>query len=369
MKKLLIPKKKIPVGVLGATGMVGQNYVRLLSEHPWFKVMHLAASPQSAGKKYTEALNGRWQFSQDIPERIKKMVVSDVADVSLAKRRCRLVFSAVELGSKEALQELEKKYASAGLAVVSNASAHRGTANVPVLIPEINPEHLSILPEQQKFYGWNKGFIVAKPNCSLQSYLLPLYALIRAGFDIKKVMVTTLQAVSGAGYPGVPSLDMIDNVVPFIGGEEAKTESEPLKILGVVKNGKIVNAFAPVISAQCMRVPVRDGHLACVSVLFGTKKPALNQILKIWNSFRGQPQRLKLPSAPPLPIVYRTEENRPQPVKDRDVGKGMSTVVGRLRPCPVFDIKFVGLSHNTLRGAAGGGVLNAELLVAKGLVK
>lgn len=367
MAKAFVTNKKIPVGVLGATGMVGQNYVRLLQNHPWFEVTFVAASPQSAGKRYREAVAGRWYFAEEIPIGVGSLMVSDVADV--AKAQCRLVFSAVELGSPEAVRELESAYAARGLAVVSNAAAHRSTVDVPVLIPEINPEHLSIIPIQQQHYGWKTGFIVVKPNCSLQSYLLPLVALERSGFPIEKVIITTLQALSGAGYPGVSGLDVIDNIVPYIAGEEAKTEQEPLKILGEVLGGAIVERTFPQISAQCNRVPVSDGHVACVSVLFGKSKPTREAILASWQNFRGEPQDLQLPSAPAQPIVYRAEDNRPQPRKDRDTERGMAVVVGRIRPCPVFDFKFVGLSHNTVRGAAGGGILNAELLVAKEFIK
>lgn len=367
MSKFIRSKQRIPVGVIGATGMVGQKYVQLLSNHPWFQVVHVAASAQSAGKKYADAVEGRSQFS-DVPPDVARLIVVDAQNVDAAAKQCRLVFSAVELGDKELVRALENKYAGAGLVVVSNTSAHRDTADVPVLIPEINSEHLVIIPAQQRHYGWTKGFIVTKPNCSLQSYLLPIVALERAGFPVEKVMVTTLQALSGAGYPGVSALDTIDNVVPYIPGEEEKTEREPLKILGKIVGGSIISSVSPIISAQCNRVPVLDGHLACVSVLFGARKPTRDQILDVWKNFSALPQELALPSAPNQPIIYRIEDNRPQPRKDRNAEKGMATIVGRLRPCPVFDFKFVGLSHNTVRGAAGGGILNAELLIAKGLV-
>ena len=238
-----------------------------------------------------------------------------------------------------------------------------------MLIPEINPEHTDVIAAQKKHHGWNKGFIAVKPNCSLQSYMTPVFALQKAGFPVKRMIVSTMQAVSGAGYPGVPSFDMIDNIVPFIGGEEEKTEKECLKILGRVKDGKIENASGPLVAAHCNRVPVIDGHTACVSLEFdlpGEKKPSLEHIEKIWTSFRALPQELKLPSAPIQPIHIRHEANRPQPVRDRDTDKGMAVTVGRLRKCPVFDIRFVALSHNTKRGAALGGILNAELLDAQG---
>ncbi len=347
--------------------MVGQQYIHLLENHPYFRVAHLAASPQSAGKKYKDALKNGWHVSGDIPADVATMTVYDIADVETAAKNCALVFSAFEMSDKDAIRAAENAYAAAGLAVFSNASAHRTTSNVPMLIPEINAKHLDIVPAQQKANGWDKGFIVVKPNCSLQSYLTPIYALMQAGYEVEKIILTTMQAVSGAGYPGVASLDMIDNVVPYIGGEEEKTESEPLKILGRVESNEILSHEGIAISAHCNRVPVSDGHTACVSVLFGDKKPSIEEIKKIWQKFKGEPQRLDLPMAPIQPIIYREEQNRPQPKKDRDADKGMAVTVGRLRPCPVFDYKFVALSHNTVRGAAGGGILNAELAYKKGL--
>ena len=261
---------------------------------------------------------------------------------------------------------MENAYAAAGIPVVSSSSAHRWTEDVPMLIPEINPPHLDVIPEQQKKRGWKRGFIVVKPNCSLQSYLAPIYALEQAGYPINQLLVTTMQAVSGAGYPGVASLDMVDNIVPFIGGEEEKSEKEPGKILGKIENGKIIPHTRLKISAHCNRVPVVDGHTACVSMKFAGKKPTREEIIRIWREFTSVPQELKLPSAPEHPLVYREEENRPQPRKDRDAEKGMAITLGRLRECNVLDYRFVGLSHNTIRGAAGGGILNAELLKAKG---
>ncbi|PIR83640.1 aspartate-semialdehyde dehydrogenase [Candidatus Kaiserbacteria bacterium CG10_big_fil_rev_8_21_14_0_10_51_14] len=359
---------KIPVGILGATGMVGQQYIRLLADHPWFRVVYVAASPQSAGKKYKDALKSGWLVAGELSEDVANLIVHDVADVAKAAGECQLVFSAFEMPDKEAIKAAEDSYAAAGIPVFSNASAHRHTSDVPMLIAEINPDHLNIIPEQQKARGWKKGFIVVKPNCSLQSYLTPLYALMQAGYEIDKVAVTTMQAVSGAGYPGVASLDVIDNVIPFIGGEEEKTEEEPLKILGDIQAGKFVPFAGMTISAQCNRVPVSDGHLACVNISFKGKKPSIEEIKEIWAKFRGEPQKLDLPFAPKQPIIYRDEPNRPQPKKDRDADKGMAVSVGRLRPCPVFDYKFVALSHNTVRGAAGGGILNAELALKKGFL-
>jgi aspartate-semialdehyde dehydrogenase len=361
--------KKIPVGILGATGMVGQQYIRLLADHPWFRVAHVAASPQSAGKKYKDALKSGWIVDGEMPKGVANLTLYDVADVQSAAANCTFVFSAFEMADKEMIRATEDAYAATGIPVFSNASAHRQTVDVPMLIAEINPAHLRIIPQQQKTRGWKKGFIVVKPNCSLQSYLTPLYALMQAGYEIGAVAVTTMQAVSGAGYPGVSSLDIIDNVVPFIGGEEEKTEEEPLKILGNIKGSAFAAYKGMKISAHCNRVPVSDGHLACVNVAFKKKKPSIEQIVAIWAKFKGEPQKLSLPFAPQQPIIYRHEPNRPQPKKDRDADKGMAVSVGRLRPCPVFDYKFVALSHNTVRGAAGGGILNAELALKKGYLR
>jgi len=361
--------KKFKVGILGATGMVGQKYISLLENHPWFKVVYLAASSNSAGLTYAESVKNRWHMNTPIPESVKNIVVEEVENVENAVKKCDFVFSAFEISDKNLIKEIEGKYAKLGMPVVSNASANRQTEDVPMLVPEINSEHLKMIRIQQKNHGWDKGFIVVKPNCSIQSYLTPIYALIKAGYPIKKIMITTLQAVSGAGYPGVPSLDMIDNVVPFIGGEEEKTEEEPLKILGVIKNNKFEKNKEIKISATCTRVPVTDGHLASVNILFKEKKPTKEEIIKIWRDFKSVPQEMKLPFAPACPIIYREEENRPQPKKDRDTDKGMAVTVGRLRECNIFDFKFVALSHNTVRGAAGGGILNAELLVKEGYIK
>jgi aspartate-semialdehyde dehydrogenase len=360
---------KIKVGVLGATGMVGQRYVKLLENHPWFEVSYVAASPRSAGKLYKEAVENRWLIGADIPATTAELMVEDANLPEKAIGKCQFVFSALELPKKDDIKALEAAYAAEGIPVVSNASANRWTEDVPMLVPEINFSHLDVIPAQKKHNGWDKGFIAVKPNCSLQTYMMPIHALIQAGYPIKRMIVTTLQATSGAGYPGVPSFDMIDNIVPFIGGEEEKTEKECLKILGSVKDGKIVNAEGPIVSSTCTRVPVVDGHTACVSLEFDLpddKKPSLEEIERVWTSYTSLPQELKLPSAPEHPIVVRHEENRPQPRRDRETEKGMACVIGRLRPCNVFDVKFVALSHNTKRGAALGGILNAELLKAKG---
>jgi aspartate-semialdehyde dehydrogenase len=276
-----------------------------------------------------------------------------------------LVFSAVDL-DKQAVRELEEAYAANDIPVVSNNSAHRWTEDVPMFIPEINPHHTDIIPFQRQNRGWGKGLIAVKPNCSLQSYLPAVYPLMVAGYPVETIVVTTLQGVSGAGYPGPASIDMIDNIVPFIGGEEKKTEQEPLKILGSIADGKFVNDDSLEISAHCNRVPVIDGHTACVSLKFKADVPSLDEIIKIWRAFEAEPQQLGLPFAPKPCIIYREERDRPQPRRDRDAGNAMAITVGRLRECPVFDIRFVALSHNTVRGAAGGAILSAELLKAKG---
>jgi aspartate-semialdehyde dehydrogenase len=364
--------QKIPVGVLGATGMVGQQYISLLKDHPWFEVRYVAASPRSAGKSYADATSGRWQLPRTYAEAVGSLIVGDANDVGAAKAAaargdCAFVFSALEM-AKDEIRALEEAYAAAGIPVVSNASAHRWTSDVPMLIAEINPHHVEVIPAQRKSRGWDRGFIVVKPNCSIQSYMTPIHALKLAGYEVRRMIVTTLQAVSGAGYPGVPSLDVIDNIVPYIGGEEEKSEQEPLKIFGSVADGVIVNAQAPLVAAHCNRVPVVDGHTACVSLEFGDAKPSVEEVKSIFASFRALPQELSLPSAPERPIIVREEADRPQPRKDRDADKAMAVSVGRIRPCKIFDLRFVGLSHNTVRGAAGGGILNAELLKAKGFI-
>ncbi|PIN85623.1 MAG: aspartate-semialdehyde dehydrogenase [Candidatus Diapherotrites archaeon CG11_big_fil_rev_8_21_14_0_20_37_9] len=355
--------KKFNIGILGATGMVGQNYISLLENHPWFNVTWLSASERSAGKKYCEAVSGRWHMQKEIPSQVKNLRIKKISDIADCKANCDFVFSALDSG---VAKEFEEKYAKAGIPVVSNASTHRHTKDVPMIIPEINSRHLEIIPGQMKSHGWDKGFIVVKPNCSLQSYMTPLFAL-HEKFGVEKAIISTLQAVSGAGHPGVSSFDIIDNVVPYIGGEEEKSEKEPLKILGKIDGNEIKYFDGLEISAHCNRVPVIDGHLACVSVKF-RKKPSKEEILDLWEKFRGIPQELDLPFAPKQPIIYRDEADRPQPRLDRDSDKGMAVTVGRLRECNVFDYRFVGLSHNTVRGAAGGGILNAELLVKQGYI-
>jgi aspartate-semialdehyde dehydrogenase len=361
-------ERKLKVGVLGATGMVGQNYLRLLENHPWFEVVYLAASPNSAGKKYSEAVAGRWHMRTDIPGKMKNIMVEDASMVTKAAGKCSLMFSAVEM-DKQSIINLEAEYAKQGFAVVSNNSAHRSTADVPVMIPEINPEHLDIIPLQQKNRGWKKGFLVVKPNCSIQSYMIPLYALMKAGYKIDQMIVTTLQALSGAGYPGPAAIDLVDNIIPYISGEEEKSEVEPRKVFGKIKAGKIALDESMKISAHCNRVAVTDGHTACCSIHFAGKKPSIDEIINIWKNFSALPQELKLPSAPDPVLIYRDEVNRPQPQKDRDEGNGQAITLGRLRNCNVFDYRFVGLHHNTVRGAAGGSILTAELLKARGFIK
>ncbi|MGE5841780.1 MAG: aspartate-semialdehyde dehydrogenase [Deltaproteobacteria bacterium] len=360
--------KRIRVGVIGATGVVGQNYIRLLNDHPWFEVAYVSASPRSAGKSYREAVAGRWHMVTEIPCNVGDLVVEDAGNVEAALGKCSVIFSAVDM-EKGAVRKVEMDYASKGFVVVSNNSAHRSTEDVPILIPEINYGHCDIIPAQQKHYGWSSGLIVVKPNCSIQSYMIPIHALMQKGYKVARMIVTTLQGLSGAGYPGPSSLDIVDNILPYIGGEEEKSESEPRKVLGKVSGTRIVPDESISISAHCTRVPVVDGHSACISIEFAGAKPSLDELKAIWNSYRSVPQELDLPSAPRNPIIVREEMDRPQPRKDRDAENGMAVVVGRLRPCKVFDCRFVGLSHNTIRGAAGGAILMAELLKAKGYIE
>jgi aspartate-semialdehyde dehydrogenase len=363
--------EKLRVGILGATGAVGQNYALLLENHPWFEVSYLAASPKSAGKPFGEAVGGKWFMDRDIPRGLVDLIVGDASKPEQALRKCDFVFSSYE-GSKEEIQKTEMEYAEFGIPVVSNNSAHRWTEDVPMIIPEINHDHLRIIPVQQKKRGFTRGFVVTKPNCSIQSFLTPVYALRQRGCGPRSIDVVTMQAVSGAGYPGVPSLDMIDNIVPYIGGEENKTENEPLKIFGIIENEKIksIDYNDMSIRARCTRVPVIDGHTACVTMDYNsatTNFPSLEEVKQMWNKFTSFAQGLELPSAPNPPIIYREEENRPQPRKDRMAGDGMAVSVGGLKQYELArKISFVGLSHNTIRGAAGGAILTAELLKAKG---
>ncbi|UCD02490.1 MAG: aspartate-semialdehyde dehydrogenase [Promethearchaeota archaeon] len=361
--------KKYKIGILGATGVVGQNYIKLLQNHPWFQIVDVAASPRSANKTYNEAVKQKWQMSFSIPQDLHELIVRDVQDFESINPEVNFVFSAINLPNKEDIKTIELAYAKSGIPVISNNSAHRWTPDVPMIIGEINHDHLNLIPIQQKRRGFTKGFVVVKPNCSLQSYLTPIYALEKAGYKLSKLIITTLQAVSGAGYPGVSSMDVVDNIVPYISGEEEKTEREPLKILGKVGENGIVNDESIQISATCTRVPVTDGHTASVNMKFTDKIPKKEEIIKIWKDFKSVPQELNLPFAPKQPIIYLENIDRPQPKKDRDKDKGMAVTVGRLREDNVFDYKFVSLSHNTIRGAAGGAILNAELLVAKGFIK
>lgn len=346
---------KIPVGILGATGTVGQRFVQLVADHPWFEVTAVAASDRSAGQRYAEVCH--WLLPTPIPDAVRDFVVCPVEP----ELDCQLVFSA--LPSKVA-KAAEEHFALAGYVVCSNASSHRLDADVPLLIPEVNPDHTALIDVQRHRRGW-KGFIVTSPNCSALPLALALKPLQDA-FGLRRVSVVTMQAVSGAGYPGVPAMDILDNVVPFVGGEEDKVEREPLKLLGTLQDQQVVNAPF-VISAQCNRVPVRDGHTECVSVEF-EGKPDVGEIIAALENFQGASEVAGLPSTPAHPIVVRREADRPQPVLDRDEGKGMSVVVGRVRPCPVFDFKFVVLGHNTLRGAASGSIHNAELLVIQNMI-
>ena len=355
--------KKYNVGVIGATGMVGQRFITLLANHPWFNVTVLAASARSAGKSYEEAVGEKWAFETPIPANIKRMTVLDAeADMDEIAANVDFVFCAVNM-DKAKIKALEEAYAKKEVPVVSNNSAHRFTADVPMVIPEVNPEHVEIIAAQRARLGTKRGFIAVKSNCSLQSYVPLLHPLKE--FGVKEVAVCTYQAISGAGKTFKTMPEILDNVIPYIGGEEEKSEKEPLKIWGEMKNGEIVSASAPAITAQCLRVPVSDGHTAAVFVKF-EKKPTKEQILSAWANFKGAPQTLKLPSAPEQFLQYFEEDNRPQAKLDRMAGNGMSVTVGRLREDSVYDYKFVGLSHNTLRGAAGGAVLLAELLAAKG---
>lgn len=355
--------KNFKVGVIGATGMVGQRFMLLLENHPWFEVTVLAASSRSAGKTYREAVGEKWAFDVAMPEKYASMTVMDAeADIDEIANKVDFVFCAVNM-DKAKIRALEETYAKKEIPVVSNNSAHRFTQDVPMVIPEINADHLEVIPAQRRRLGTKRGFIAVKSNCSLQSYV-PLLHPLKA-YGIKQAAVCTYQAISGAGKTFKTMPEILDNVIPYIGGEEEKSEKEPLKIWGHVENGEIVSASAPVITAQCLRVPVSDGHTAAVFVSF-ENKPAKEEILRAWAEFKGEAQALKLPSAPEQFLQYFEEDNRPQAKLDRMTGNGMSVTVGRLREDVVFDYKFVGLSHNTLRGAAGGAVLLAELLAAKG---
>ena len=357
--------KKYKVGILGATGMVGQRFVTLLANHPWFDIAVLAASARSAGKTYAEAVEGRWKLEEPLPDSVKSMVVRDVAaDKEAIAKDVDFVFSAVDM-KKDEIRAIEEEYAKLEVPVVSNNSAHRWTEDVPMVIPEINAAHYQIIEAQRKRLGTKRGFIAVKPNCSIQSYTPALNAWMQ--FEPTKVVVCTYQAISGAGKNFESWPEMVGNLIPYIGGEEAKSELEPLKVWGKIEGGKIVSAKTPVISAQCLRVPVLDGHTAAVYVSFA-KKPTKEQLIEALRSYKGEPQELGLPSAPKQFIQYLEEDNRPQVKLDVNFEHGMGISIGRLREDTIFDWKFVGLSHNTVRGAAGGGVEAAEYLCAKGWI-
>ena len=355
--------KKYRVGVIGGTGMVGQRFITLLANHPWFDLTVIAASARSAGRTYEEAVGSRWVMAEPIPDKARQIIVSDAADVETVAQQVDFVFCAVDM-KKEEIQELEERYAKAECPVVSNNSANRWTADVPMVVPEVNPEHIQVIEAQRRRLGTKRGFIAVKSNCSIQSYV-PALTPLRKDFGVKQVLACTYQAISGAGKTFATWPEMVDNVIPYIGGEEEKSEQEPLKVWGHVENGVIVKAEKPLITAQCIRVPVADGHLAAVFASFD-KKPSKDEILERWASFKGRPQELKLPSAPEQFLRYFEEDNRPQTRLDRGNEGGMQVAVGRLREDTIFDYKFVSLSHNTLRGAAGGAVLLAELLCAEG---
>lgn len=356
--------QKLRVGILGATGMVGQRFIALLENHPWFEVVAVAASPRSAGKAYEDAVGGRWKMDTPMPEAVKKLVVLDVNDVEHVSSQVDFVFSAVDM-TKDEIKAIEEAYAKTETPVVSNNSAHRWTPDVPMVVPELNPEHLEVIKYQKERLGTKKGFIVVKPNCSIQSYTPALHALKE--FGPKLVVATTYQAISGAGKTFKEWPEMVGNIIPYIGGEEEKSEQEPLRIWGHIEDGKIVKAEGPVITTQCIRVPVLNGHTAAVFVNF-EKKPTKEEIIERWRAFKGLPQELELPSAPKHFIQYLEEDNRPQVALDVNYENGFGVSLGRLREDTVFDYKFVGLSHNTVRGAAGGAVLIAELLKAQGYI-
>ncbi|MBN2575282.1 MAG: aspartate-semialdehyde dehydrogenase [Deltaproteobacteria bacterium] len=352
------------VGVLGATGMVGQRFLALLENHPWFKVTTLAASANSAGKTYKDAVAGRWAMKTPIPPAFADLTVLNASAIAEVAERVDFVFCAVDM-PKDETRKLEDDYAKREIPVVSNNSAHRGTADVPMMIPEINGGHAAIIADQRKRLGSKRGFVAVKPNCSLQSYVPAIDPLM--AFGPQDIFVATYQAISGAGKTFASWPEMVDNLIPFIKGEEQKSEEEPMKIWGKIEGGKIVPAKTPRISAQCIRVPASDGHMAAVFVRFA-KKPTLEQILDCWKKAEGKPQQLKLPSAPVPYLIYFTDDSRPQTKLDRDAGGGMAITIGRLRPDTIYDYKFVCLSHNTVRGAAGGAVLTAELLTAEGYI-
>ena len=356
--------EELKVGILGGTGMVGQRFIALLENHPWFEVTTIAASPRSAGKTYEEAVGDRWKMTTPMPEAVKKIIVKNVNEVEQVASEVDFVFSAVDM-TKEEIKKIEEDYAKTETPVVSNNSAHRWTPDVPMVVPEINPEHFDVIEFQKKRLGTTRGFVAVKPNCSIQSYAPVLTAWKE--FEPYEVVATTYQAISGAGKTFKDWPEMVENVIPYIGGEEEKSEKEPLRIWGKIEDGVIKPADGPVITCQCIRVPVLNGHTAAVFVKF-KKNPTKEQLIEKLVNFKGLPQELELPSAPKQFIRYMEEDNRPQVKLDVDFENGMGINVGRLREDTVYDWKFVGLSHNTVRGAAGGAVLCAELLKAKGYI-
>ena len=357
--------QKLKVGILGGTGMVGQRFISLLENHPWFEVTTIAASPRSAGKTYEEAVGGRWKMQKPMPEAVKNIVVKNVNDIEAVSSEVDFVFSAVDM-TKEEIKKIEEDYAKTETPVVSNNSAHRWTPDVPMIVPEVNPEHLEVIESQKKRLGTKRGFICVKPYCSIQSYAPALTAWRK--FEPTLVVATTYQAISGAGKTFKDWPEMEHNIIPYIGGEEEKSEQEPLRVLGKVENGEIVKAELPKITCQCIRVPVLNGHTAAVFINF-EKKPTKEQLIEKLVNFKGFPQEAELPSAPKQFIQYFEEDNRPQVTLDVDYENGMGVSIGRLREDTMFDFKFVGLSHNTVRGAAGGAVLCAEALTAKGYIE
>ena len=356
--------EKLKVGILGGTGMVGQRFISLLENHPWFEVVTIAASPRSAGKTYEEAVGGRWKMTTPMPEAVKNIIVKDVNDIDAIAAEVDFVFSAVDM-TKDEIRAIEEKYAKAEIPVVSNNSAHRWTPDVPMMVPEINPQHAEVIDAQKARLGTKRGFIAVKPNCSIQSYAPVLSAWME--FEPYEVIVSTYQAISGAGKTFKDWPEMEGNIIPYIGGEEEKSEKEPLRIWGEVKDGQIVPADFIKITSQCIRVPVLNGHTATVFVKF-KKQPTKEQLIEAIRNFKGLPQELELPSAPKQFIQYLEDDNRPQVALDVDFEHGMGISVGRIREDSIYDWKFVGLSHNTVRGAAGGAVLCAELLKAKGYI-
>ena len=356
--------EKLKVAILGGTGMVGQRFISLLDQHPWFEVTVIAASPRSAGKRYEDAVGSRWRIDRPMPDAVKDIIVMNVNEVEKVASLVDFCFSAVDM-TKDEIRAIEEAYAKTETPVVSNNSAHRWTPDVPMVVPEINPEHFEVIEDQKKRLGTTRGFIAVKPNCSIQAYAPALTAWKE--FEPYEVVATTYQAISGAGKTFQDWPEMIENIIPYIGGEEEKSEKEPLRLWGKVENGEIVPATEPVITCQCVRVPVVNGHTAAVFVKF-RKKPTKEQLIEKLRSFSGLPQELKLPSAPEQYVQYLEEDDRPQVQKDVNFGNGMGVSIGRIREDSVYDFKFIGLAHNTLRGAAGGAVLCAELLKAQGYI-